>query len=403
MLHRVWSYRHLSRERFDAIFRFVEDGGYVLSAYTRFKRLLKGIDGLYRASSRVVVQRHRQNIGVINEAAKLKVRKMHKRGGRVLGEVEESFAQQLTPGDTFFFAGEILEFVAVRDMYLEARSSAARAPKVPAYAGASMPLSTFLGGSLRRLLDDPASDIRLPPQIDEWLELQKRFSALPGPDRLVIESFPRGRLHYLVLYTFEGRKANQTLGMLVTRRMERAKLRPLSFTVTDYGLAISSISAVAERDMATLIGPDILADELEEWIVESPMLKRSFRHVAMVSGLTEQNHARSRKSLKQVTFSTDLIYDTLLRHEPDHILISMARADAERELLDIPRLTDLLMNFRDKHVFKLLTRPSPFAIPILLDVRTERVHGGAIEMLLAQPAQEESGESMMRDVRADCL
>ncbi|MGZ3306289.1 MAG: hypothetical protein ACXU8U_10560 [Asticcacaulis sp.] len=224
---------------------------------------------------------------------------------------------------------------------------------------------------------------------------------MPGRDRLLVESFPRGRLHYVVAYTFEGRRANQTLGMLVSRRMERRGLHPLSFTVTDYGLAITSVEPVGKDDIDDLLSPDILADELEEWLGESPMLKRSFRRVATIAGIVEQNNNAQRKTLKQVTFSTDLIYDVLRKYEPDHVLLALARADAERELLDLDRLSDMIVTFRERVEFRELNRPSPLSLPVILDVRTERLPGGGGEALLAQEALQSTAETMMAEVEGE--
>jgi len=395
-------YADLSRDTFDHLFKFAIDGGYVLRAYDRYRRLVAMPDGRFRIANQHVARRHRQNIGVIVEAARLKVVRLggSGRGGRVLGEVEEYFAQGLTPGDTFFFAGEVLSFVGVRDMMLEARPAAGGEPKVPAYSGGQMPLSTFLADGVRDLLADAAQWPTLPGDVQEWLDLQARFSAIPRADRLLVEHFLEGRFYRTVFYTFAGRRANQTLGMLVTRRMEHLGLKPISFQITDYGLVASHISPVTRDHIAQFLAPDILGDELEEWILESPMLKRSFRHVATVTGLVEQQNNAARKSMRQMTISTDLIYDVLRRHEPDHILLKVTRRDAERELLDLKRLSELLTRYRDRFLFMELSRASPFSIPVLTDVRTEQVRGSGVEHLLAQAAIMHDAEDMMEEVRA---
>ncbi len=395
-------YHDLPRDAFDRLFQFAIDGGYVLQHYDRFKRLIPAEEGDgYVIASRIAAQRHRQNIGTIVEAARLKVKKMNaKRGGHYIGEVEESFAQQLTLGDTFFFAGQILEYVGVRDMILEARPSTATEPKIPSYAGGQMPLSTFLADGVRALLHRPSSWSILPPLVREWLELQKRFSQLPELGTLLVEHFPRQKRHFTLVYTFEGRKVNQTLGMLVTRRMERMGLKPLSFSVTDYALSLMTLRPLTKDHINQLLSPDILADELEEWIIDSPMLKRSFRHVAMITGLTEKRIAGNKKTMKQVTFSTDLIYDVLRRHEPNHILLQVTRQDAERELLDISRLSHMLMRYNEHIAFRPLKRASPMAIPILVDVRREAVHGAGVEELLEKASKQQEAEEMMEDVRA---
>jgi ATP-dependent Lhr-like helicase len=395
----AYGFRDLDYDHFLAVFRFVENGGYVLKAYERYTRLAMLDDGAYVPVSQDTVRRHRQNIGVIVEAPRLKVKKLFKRGGRIIGEVEESFAQHLTPGDSFAFAGETLEFVGVREMFLEARASAARVAKVPAYAGGQMPLSTFLADGVRALLEAP-SFVDMSEDMAEWIDLQRRISRIPDRHHLLIESFPRRSVFYLVLYTFEGRPANQTLGMLLTRRMEHLQLQPMSFTVTDYGLAIGSLRRVEEHHVAALISAEVLDAELEAWIMESPMLKRSFRRIAVIAGLTEQQTLGTRKTMKQVTFSTDLIYDVLLKHEPGHVLLGMARKDAERELLDLGRLRGFLAAFRERVLFMALSLPSPFAVPVILDVRTERVNGTGLDALLEQEANEVDADALMAEIRA---
>ncbi len=400
ILQTSWSYRYLTFEAFEQLFRFVVDGGYVLRAYDRWHRLAQTEDGWVPASP-AFVRRHRQNIGVIIEAGKLKVRRRHGRGGKILGDIEEQFGQALRPGDTFYFAGQVLAFERIVDMTLEARASQATEPMIPSYMGGQMPLSTFLADGVRGLLQTPEAVARLPAPVRGWLWLQAQFSELPGRRQLLVESFPRGTLNTVVFYTFEGRRANQTLGMLVSRRMERRGLHPLTFTVTDYGLAITSLEPVTEDAVTDLLAPDILADDLQEWLGESPMLKRSFRRVATIAGLVEQNHNAARKTLKQVTFSTDLIYDVLRKYEPDHVLLALARTDAERELLDLDRLADMILAFEGRVLFRALPRPSPLSLPVILDVRTERLPGGGMEALLHQQAIQATADALIGDVEAE--
>jgi ATP-dependent Lhr-like helicase len=394
-------YSALDRGTFDRLFQFAIDGGYVLRSYDRYRRLVPLEDGSYRIANPATVRRHRQNIGVIVEAARLKVKRIGGRGpgGRILGEIEEYFAQGLTPGDTFYFAGEVLSFVGIRDMVLEARPAPGGEPKIPAYSGGQMPLSTFLADGVRALLAEPDEWRGLPDDVRDWLDLQARFSAIPSPDRLLVEHFCERRYHTL-FYTFAGRKANQTLGMLITRRMEHLGLKPLSFQLTDYGLVITGLSAIDRGHIERFLEPDILGGELEEWILDSRMLKRSFRHVATITGLVEQQNNAARKSMRQMTVSTDLIYDVLRRHEPDHVLLEVTRRDAERELLDLKRLSELLTRFQDRVLFMPLDRPSPFSIPVLTDVRIEQVRGAGVEEILAQASLQLQAEEMMDGVRA---
>ena len=394
-------YSGLEKEVFNQLWQFTIDGGYTLSHYDRFHRLVLNEDGLYEPANRRVIMRHRQNIGVIVEAGRLKVKRLRRaHSGKIVGEIEEYFAQQLVPGDTFLFAGEVLQFDGIKDMCVEAYPAKAKEPKIPSFVGGNMPLSSFLADAVRQLLNEPKRWAGLPMQVKEWLDCQREFSHIPSPKRVMIEHFPYRQAQYSLIYTFEGRSANQTLGMLITKRMEKLGLQPLSFSITDYGLSICSLKAISEKQMLALFHPDILGDELEDWMLSSPMLKRSFRHVAMVSGLTEQTYHGTRKTMKQVTFSTDLIYDTLREHDPDHILLKVTREDAERELLDLQRLAGLLIRYVDKIDFVELPKASPMAIPIVLNVRSEVIKGSGQQALLEQASLYDEAQTMMAEVRA---
>jgi ATP-dependent Lhr-like helicase len=393
-------YSGIDKQTFTQLRHFTQNGGYALQAYERYNRLEEKSPGVYAPASKRVVMRHRQNIGTIVEAGRLKVKRLRRaHQGKVIGEVEEYFAQQLVKGDTFYFAGEVLRFEGIRDMMVEAKPGKAKEPKIPSYVGGQMPLSTYLADAVRLLLNRPEDWHKLPAQVRDWLDLQKAFSHIPLQDKVLIEQFPFRKAEYILFYTFEGRKANQTLGMLITRRMEKLGLQPLSFSITDYGLSICSLKKVEQVHIPKLFSPDILGDELEDWMLEAAMLKRSFRRVAVVSGLIEQQYHSTKKTMRQVTFSTDLIYDTLREYDKDHVLLRVTREDAERELLDLSRTADLLIRFDGNYDFMALSKPSPMAIPIVLDVRSEQVTGAGTQALLEQANLYQEAENMMDDIR----
>jgi ATP-dependent helicase Lhr and Lhr-like helicase len=376
-------YRQLSRGDFDAVLNFVATGGYALAAYERWHRLACDADGRWRVADPGVARRYRMNVGVIVQEPMLKVKF---RRGRVLGEIEENFIQGLEIGDTFMFAGELLRFEGLREMSAEVTRGTGDAPKVPAYAGGRLPLTTHLADRVRGILAEPGRWPILPHAVKEWLEIQRRRSVLPERDGLLVESFPRGNKEFLVAYCFEGRNAHQTLGMLLTRRMEREGLRPLGFVATDYVLAVWSLRPA--RDMDRLLDRDLLGDDLEAWMDESSMMKRCFRNVAVIAGLIERRHPGQEKTGKQVTFNSDLIYDVLRRHDPQHILLRATRADAAGGLTDIRRLADMLTRVAGKITHRRLAKVSPLAVPVLLEIGKEAVYGAALDELLDEAAQQ---------------
>ena len=248
------------------------------------------------------------------------------KNGRSLGKVEERFAASLSPGDTFQFAGINLEVERIKDMELTVRASS-KAAMIPSYGGQRMPLTTHLADPRARDAGRPRGAGRgFPTTCANGSKCRIGASKMPGPGTLLVESFPHGKKHYQVYYTFIGWNANQSLGMLITKRMEDRGLSPLGFNANDYCLAVWSLRPVA--DPAPLLSPDILQDEFVEWVQNSHLLRRAFREVAVIGGLVERQHPGKRKSGKQVTFSTDLIYDVLRKYEPDHVLLEAAWADA---------------------------------------------------------------------------
>jgi ATP-dependent Lhr-like helicase len=217
--------------------------------------------------------------------------------------------------------------------------------------------------------------------------MQRWRSVVPGGAGLLVESFPRGDKEFLVAYCFEGRNAHQTLGMLLTRRLERLGLGPLGFVATDYVLATWSLRAPTPEQVDVLFDQDMMGDDLEAWMAESSMLRRTFRNVGVVAGLIEKAMPGQEKTGKQVTFSADLIYDALRKHEPDHILLRATRQEAAAGLTDIKRLNDMLARIQGAIRFQRLSRISPLAVPVLLEVGREQVHGEALDELLDEGAQ----------------
>lgn len=390
-------YSALARETFDRVIEFVATGGYALKSYDRYARIRKTKDGLWRISNPRIAQQYRLNVGTIIEAPMLNVRLTRQRGkggnvrgGPVLGKIEESFLESLSPGDTFLFSGKVLRFEGIRENECYASSAPGADAKVPYYAGGKFPLSTYLAETVRHMLADPKRWKALPPQVSGWLKLQQRHSMLPRSDELLIETFPRAERYYMVMYPFEGRLAHQTLGMLLTRRLERAGARPLGFVATDYALSVWALRDLGrmfktgEYSLRELLDEDMLGDDLEAWLAESWLLKRTFRNCALIAGLIEKRHPGKEKSGRQVTVSADLIYDVLRSHEPDHILLQATRADAAAGLLDIRRLADMLARIPERIMHKELEEISPLAVPVMLEIGKESVVGSANDALLEE-------------------
>ena len=395
-------YRALSRKDFGDVLGFVATGGYALKRYDRYARLRRTKEGLWRLAHPRLAQTYRLNVGVIIEEPMLDIRLQSKgrpagAGGRVLGQLEEYFLEQLVPGDTFVFAGKVLEFRGIRETAAFVSPSNDSEAHVPSYMGGKFPLSTFLARRVREMLANPKTWGNLPMPVGEWLRIQEWRSIIPEAGQLLVETFPRGSREFLVCYPFEGRLAHQTLGMLLTRRLERLRLRPLGFCANEYALAIWGLRDMGGVDMDRLFDQDMLGDDLDAWLADSALYKRTFRNCAIIAGLIQRRQPGTEKTGRQVTFSSDLIYDVLREHEPDHVLLRATYQDAATGLLDIQRLAQMLARVKGRIVRKRLDRVSPLAVPALLEISKEMVAGEAHEDLLHEAEEELVNEAMRID------
>ncbi len=404
----AFTYRTLKRERFDQVLDYVATGGYALKSYERYAKLKQDKDGQWLLAHPQLVLRYKMNMGTIiqNEMMKVRLSSVKMRqgrrtvlGGRVIGELEEYFLSQLAVGDTFLFGGDVLRFEGMDEFGALATRAPGKEPKIPSYAGGKFPLSTYLAERVRGLIADKAQWQHLPPQVRDWLSLQSWASALPRADQMLVETFPRAEKHYLVCYPFEGRLAQQTLGMLLTRRLERWGAKPLGFVASEYALVIwmvADLSAMIERgriSLAKLFDEDMLGDDLEAWLAESNMMKSAFRNCAIIAGLVERNFPGKQKTQRQVTVNTDLIFDALRSHQPDHILLRAAWEDAADGLINVERLGVMLRRIKGHILHKSLERVSPLAFPVLLEIGRESIQGEAHDALLAEAEAELAAEA----------
>ena len=401
-------YATLDWETFERVVDLVANGGYALKTYDRFHRIVRRPDGAWVARTAKDAQAHRMNVGAIIESPMLSVRlarfmgkaggseQRTVRAGQKLGEMEEYFLSTLTPGDTFLFAGEVLGLIGIEGMdALVVRAHADR-PAIPTYNGGKFPLTTFLAERVRHMIHDPGMWDGLPDPVREWFEVQAEVSEIPPPDHLLVETFPRADRFFLVCYPFEGRLAHQTLGMLLTRRLERMNAKPVGFVASEYALAVWGLEDMSRIDIDALFDPDMMGDDLESWLDESALMKRTFGHCAQISGLIHRNLPGQEKNARQISFSSDLIYDVLRSHDPKHILLQAARQDAATGLLDVRRLSDALVRIRGKIDHQALSRISPFAVPVMLEIGKEPVVDASVQDAILRAAEADLIQDAMR-------
>ena len=364
----AWPYRNLNIEDFEKTLSFVENGGYSLQAYEEYSRLRR--DGeYYEIRDKSLVTKYKMNIGTIVEAEMLRLRV----GNRYLGNIEEWFISGLSAGDTFIFGGKRLMFEKVIGNIAYAKITALEHQKIPSFKGGNLPLSTHLSRTVRKIFSKRLDAVDLPDSLKKWSELQTKFSSFPKENEFLVETFKRKNgkqeKYYMAVHPFEGRNTHQTLGFLILRRIKKLGVQPFGFVANDYSILFSFSKEIEDIDF--LFSQDILIEDLYEWLEETPLIKRLFREIAIISGLIYKNLPGNQKTGKQVTFNTDLIYEVLRKHEPHHILLKITTENAKKDLVDLDRLSTFLFRIKNKIKINKLNRASALAFSLLFEYHKE--------------------------------
>ena len=390
-IKKIGAYEKLTQSDFNECLRFCMDGGYALNRYEQWHRLKIDDGGNIVLRDPRAANRIRMNVGTIQDTETLKVRTHRRSGGKPLGEIEETFAASLTKGDTFLIGGKIVRFESLREMVVEVSQNATKQPKIATFMGTKFATSTKLSD---RILDSFKNENwgGLPADTVTWLNKQKEFSELPVKDRLLVETFVRKSRHHLVVYSFAGRNANQTLGLILSKRLEELNLAPLGFVANDYATLLWGLKKV--ENPTELFNFDEIELGLDKWLSGNALMKRTFKSVATVAGLIDRNLPGLRKSGRQTTFSSDILYDTLIKYDPGHLLLKITKDEAMKGLIDFKRIKEMFDRVDDNITHRNLPHVSPLAAPMLLEVGTIPIEGKARELILQNevgPLMREAG------------
>ena len=384
-VRRAGPYRSLARRDFDDCLEFCATGGYALRAYDRWRRLMTTEDGKWRLRDPRTARSIRMNVGTIVGTETLSVRLGKGRGGKRLGEVEEMFAATLRPGDTFLIGGEVVRFEGLSELEVRVSRDAGGPPKIAVFKGTKFATSTLLCDRVLQYLQS-GERRDLPKSVANWLDMQERISKFPSRDRILVESFRHNGREFTCFYAFAGYNAQQTLGMLLTHRMEGEDLNPLGMVANDYAVLVWGLNPV--HDPSSLLNRRRIFDDIDDWLAGNAVMKRSFRSVAIIAGLVERSIPGRRKTGRQMTFSTDIIFDTLKKYDPDHLLMRATREEAKRGLIDFSRIEDMLARIEGRVEHVHAPHVTPFAAPLLLEVGTIPIKGKAQERLISEEAEE---------------
>ena len=368
-LRTTHAFRNLSQAEWDWVLDFVTRGGEALRAYPEYRRVVI-IDGLYTVPDAKTARRHRMSIGTISSEASMEVRYL---GGKRLGSVEESFAAKLKRGDRFTFAGRVLEFVRLFEMTVRVKLTKRAANTVPRWAGGRLPLSGELAAALRLQLGEARRGTFVEPEmiaIRPILDVQARWSRIPAPEELLVERLTTRDGHHIFIYPFEGRLVHEGLAALVAYRLSALRPQSFSLAANDYGFELVSPDPIdlGGPEIAELLSPVGLADDVLASLNAAELAKRQFREVARVAGLVSPGLPNAGKSAKQLQASSGLFYEVFREYDPENLLLHQARREVLERQFEGSRLKRALERIASSTIVVVdPPRPTPLAFPLLVE------------------------------------
>jgi ATP-dependent Lhr-like helicase len=384
----TYAFADLTRNEFNELLEFVTHGGNVLAQYDEFLKV-EVDNGLYQVKNRRVAMRHRLSIGTITSDVSIRVKWL---SGKSLGTIEESFISKLKPGDNFWFAGQSLEFIRVKEMSAYVRKSNAKKGLIPSWMGGRMPLSSQLSAVFRDKLDEVAHGTANDEEVvalQPLFDLQAQLSHLPQSHEFLIESFQSREGHHLIFYPFEGRLVHEGMASLLAYRI--SKIKPFSFSIAmnDYGfelLADEIIPIEMALEDAGFFSIDNLLDDILHSLNANEMARRRFRDIAHIGGLVFTGYPGQPVKNKHLQASTSLLFDVFSEYEPDNLLVRQAYNEALAFQLEEFRLRAALQRIVTQNIIlKQIDRPTPFAFPIMVDsLGRERLTTETLEERIAR-------------------
>ena len=376
-----WSYRNISDKDWDWCIDFLENGGKCLNAYPRYKKIEKEKSNInnnfkYFVKDNSLIRLHKFNIGTITSDNFINVKYLR---GKSLGNLEENFAAKLKPGDNFYFAGKMLQFLKIKDMNLYVKKSSKKSSLIPAWIGGQMAFSDLLSDNLRKEIDicnNLDNDYELiNEELNSLLPIlnkQKEISNIPKREELLIEIYKTKGFSNLFVFTLDGKFVNEGIAFLWALRFARKKQSTFSITTNDFGFGLTTTEdydfSIIIKESSYFFESKNLEEDLEKAINFSELTKRRFKNIAQISGLVNQNNINKSKTSNQLQISSSLFFDVFKRYEKDHLLIKQAYREVKEFQLENKRINKSLERLSNLKIILNKTKmPSPFAFPLLVE------------------------------------
>lgn len=369
-IKQCYCYRLLTAKEWSWALEFISTGGSTLSEYDEFAKVYND-DGIYKIINKRASQRHKLSIGTIVGDPALKVKFL---SGGLLGTVEESFVSRLNPGDTFWFAGQNLQFMRIKDLTVLVKKSNRKSGLTPQWGGGRLPLSSLLAEQIRNKLQLANEGIYLDEElkaIKPILDLQAKWSIIPDKDSLLIEKVETEMGHHLFFYPFQGMFVHEVLAGLIAYRMSKLQKITFSISMNDYGFELLSDQEIAIEEALELdlFTEEKLMEDISQSINKTEMAQRKFRDVATIAGLIFQGYPGKNMNARHLQANSGILYRVFQTYDENNLLIKQAMDEVMTQQLEQSRLIESLRQINSQRIIlKETPKPTPFAFPILVSV-----------------------------------
>jgi ATP-dependent helicase Lhr and Lhr-like helicase len=375
------SFSSISDEEWHWVLGFITTGGEALTAYNEYRKVIIE-NGTYKVENRRIAMKHRLSIGTIVGDNLLYVKFVT---GKYLGTIEEYFISRLNTGDVFWFAGQSLELVRIKEMEVHVRKSKRKSGKVPSWQGGRMPLSSQMSEMIRVKIDQSATHTENDAEmkfLQPLMELQRERSHLPGKNEFLIEYFHSSEGYHVVMYPFEGRFVHEGMAALMAYRI--ALIKPITFSIAmnDYGFELLSDQEIPiyEAVETDILGTENLLKDIQASINATEMARRKFRDIAAISGLIFKGLPGKKVKEKHLQSSSQLFFNVFHEYESHNLLLLQAFEEVMDFQLEEARLRMALERIaHQKIIITEPEKPTPFAFPIMVDRTREKLTSERLE------------------------
>lgn len=375
------SYSSLTEEEWRWILNFITTGGEALTAYNEYRKVIVE-KGIFKVEDRRIAQKHRLSIGTIVGDTLMHVKYV---SGKYLGTIEEYFISSLNIGDVFWFAGQSLELVRIKEMEAHVRKSKKKSGKVPSWQGGRMPLSSQMSEMIRLKIDESANNKETDEEMKflrPLMHLQRDRSHLPRKNEFLVEYFHTSEGYHVLMYPFEGRFVHEGMAALVAYRISRIQPITFSIAMNDYGFELLSDQEIPiyEAIETDVLGIDNLLTDIQASINSTEMARRKFRDIAAISGLVFKGMPGNKIKEKHLQSSSQLFFNVFHEYESHNLLLQQAFEEVMDFQLEEARLRTALDRIaHQKIVITEPDKPTPFAFPIMVDRTREKLTSEKLE------------------------